>query len=129
MVGVNMFLILLTLWLSSYQFSPLGFSTGRIPVVRGFLLTTFFRSNIKVASGGTITLPGGSDASIHLDTLPVSIHCLWSSAAGAALDDPQSCDTVYSPPNGIARDVLKVNIQADCGLPEVQGQIKVNILP
>jgi hypothetical protein len=50
------------------------------------------------------------------------------SASGGALDDPQSCATVYVPPQA-DYDILKVSLQPGCGLPRSVGQIKISILP
>jgi hypothetical protein len=121
-------LLLLLLWLGSYPFSPLGFSNGRIPVLRGFVITRSLRPPLAIASGEIVTIAGGSIIGIRSTMLPVDISCFWASANGGAFDDPRTCDTDYSaPPAGF--DVLKVDIQPGCHLPNTLGEIKIDILP
>src|SRR5258706_1534775 len=125
---IDITLILLSLWLGSYALSPLGFSNGRIPILRGFLVTTASRGGLYIASGDIISLGSSSTAAISPILLSSDVRCNWSSANGAALDDPQSCDTFYIPPME-EYDLLKVSIRPGCGLPNSIGQIKISILP
>ncbi len=121
-------LLLLLLWLGSYPFSPLGFSTGRIPILRGFVITRSLRPPLTIASGEIVTIAGGSVIGISSTTLPVDKSCFWTSANGGTFDDPRTCDTDYfAPPADY--DVLKIHIQPGCHLPTALGEIKINILP
>jgi hypothetical protein len=120
--------ILLAAWLGSYPFSPLGFSDGRIPVLRGFSVTTAAGRKSNIVPGEILLLGKGSIAAFKPVMLTGDVRCNWSSANGGALDDPQSCDVVYSPP-GTEYDILKLSIRPGCGLPNSIGQIKISILP
>jgi hypothetical protein len=122
-------LLLLVLWLGSYPFSPLGFSTGRIPVLKGFIVSRFSRPPITIPPGGTVNIPGGSISEIKPVTLPVPQTCTWASTNGGALDDPGSCDTAYLSPAGTYYDTLKLLIHPACHLPSVDSEIRVSILP
>ena len=109
-------LLLLTVWLGLYPLSPL-FSSGRIPVLRGFSVLTRTRGTVSVAPGGTVTLGSGIPAAVQALTLVEgNIRCRWMSTRGGALDDPQSCTTVYVPPQ-TDYDILKLSLQPGCGLP------------
>lgn len=121
-------LIFLAFWLGSYPFSPLGFSAGRIPVLRGFKFTTRARLNASVAPGGIVTLISGSPAAIEPVLLTGNVKCAWTSANGGNLDNPNDCDIAYSPPQA-DYDILKIRLQPACGLPESSAQIKISILP
>ena len=121
-------LLVLLLWLGSYTFSPLGFSNGRIPVLRGFLITRSLTPPIAIASGEIVTITGGSIIGIRSTTLPVALSCFWASANGGVFDDPRTCNPDYSaPPSGF--DVLKLAIQPGCHLPLALGEIKIAIMP
>lgn len=120
-------LMLITLWLGTYAISPLGYATGQIPNLRGFLIIRANRSTI-VESAETVSLKRGSAVGINPQLLDPASDCAWTSAAGAALDDPFSCDTVYRPPNA-DYDMLRVRIRSSCGLPDSTGRINVSILP
>ena len=121
-------LLLLLLWLGSYPFSPLGFSNGRIPVLRGFVITMSLRPSLAIASGEIVTIASGSIIGIRSTTLPVDMSCFWATTNGGEFDDPRTCNTDYSaPPAGF--DVLKVDIQPGCHLPNALGEIKITILP
>ena len=127
-VGIAAVLILLAAWLGSYPFSPLGFADGRIPVLRGFLLTTRNMLNVEVAPGEIITLASGSAVSIEPVLLTGDVECTWSSANQGILDNPNDCTIAYRPPQA-EYDILKVLIQPACGLPGSSAQIKISILP
>ncbi|HEY9151528.1 MAG TPA: hypothetical protein VIN60_01480 [Anaerolineales bacterium] len=49
--------------------------------------------------------------------------------ASGSLDDSGNCDLVYMPPATSDFDLLKVLIQPECHLPEVQENIKITVLP
>ena len=122
-------LILLALWLGIYPISPLGFSSGRIPIAQGFVLSRSMRADANLASGETINVIGNSAIAIKVITLPISKNCVWLSTKGGSLDDPRSCDIAYMPPTDSDFDLLKVLIQPSCHLPETQENIKIIVLP
>lgn len=124
----SVFLILI-LALGSYTFSPLGFSTGRIPVLRGFTVTRFGRPPISITSGNIVTIAANSVTGIRPIVLPGSMTCYWASNNGGALDDPGSCDVAYLPPPGADFDILKVLVQPSCHMPVSHGEIRVSIQP
>jgi hypothetical protein len=123
----HMVLILLAIWLGAYAISPLGYSTGRIPNLRGFTIIRAGRSSI-VRNNEIVSLKAGSAVGINLLLLDETSQCMWISAAGAALDDPSSCDTVYVPPSA-EHDVLRVRLSSACGLPDSNRWIRISILP
>ena len=127
-VGITVALILLVFWMGSYPFSPLGFADGRIPVLRGFLLTTHSMAGAEVAPGEIVTLSSGSAASIEPLLLVGDVECTWSSVNQGVLDNPNDCTIAYRPPQA-EYDILKVRIQPACGLPGSSAQIKISILP
>jgi hypothetical protein len=87
---IYLLLVLLILWLGSYPYSPLGFSTGCIPVLRGFIMTRFGRPALSITSGEIMTIAGDSITEIIPITLPVDLTCIWVSTNGGTLDDPRS---------------------------------------
>lgn len=127
-LGLTTGLLLLTFWLGFYPLSPLGFSSGRIPVLSGFFVTTRSRLKSTVVPGETISLASGLPAAIEPNLLPVNAKCSWTSVNGGSLDDPQTCDTIYQPPSA-EYDILKIRIQPGCGLPETNAQLKISLLP
>ena len=116
-------LLLLTGWLGSYLYSPLGFSA-----LRGFLVIRQGQVGEFVASGDTLLLQAGSPAVITILSDVSDIHCQWNSLNGGAWDDPSSCDTAYLT-TAADYDILTVRIQPSCRLPSLRGQIKISILP
>ena len=122
-------LISLALWLGSYQTSPLGFSTGRIPLLRGFRITQAQRGQRDIPLRQVVTLSPGSAIGIDPLLLPVPATCAWASSNGGAFDDPASCDTAYSPGKGATFDVLRVNVRSACGLPSALGDVRIGVLP
>ncbi len=126
--ALEIVLLLLVVWLGSYPFSPLGFSDGRIPVLRGFSVITPTRREFHILPGEILLLGNGAIAAFKPLMLTGDVRCNWSSANGGALDDPQSCDVVYNPPDA-EYDILKVSIRPGCGLPHSIEQIRVSILP
>ena len=127
--GMDIGIILLALWLGSYSISPLGFSSGRIPIAQGFILTRSMRPDSNIVSGETINIVSGSVVAIRTVTLPVGRNCFWFSTKHGSFDDPRSCDIAYMPPANSDFDLLKVLIQPSCRLPEIQESIKINVLP
>ena len=127
--GMDFGLILLVLWLGSYSISPLGFSSGRIPITQGFVLTRSMRPDESISSGETIDIVSGSVIAIRTVTLPIGKNCFWFSTKHGSFDDPRSCDIAYMPPANSDFDLLRVLIQPSCHIPEVQEDIKINVLP
>jgi hypothetical protein len=107
--------------------SPLGYSNGSRPNLCSFLIIRANRSSL-VGSAEVISLKRGSAMGINLQLVDPTSDCAWISTAGAALDGPFSCDTVYSPPNA-EYDVLRLRVRSSCGLPDATGRINVSILP
>ena len=128
-VSMDIGLMMLAVWLGSYSISPLGFSSGRIPIVQGFVLTRSMRPDTNLASGETIDVVAGSAMAMRVITLPVNKNCFWFSTKGGSLDDSGSCDIAYMPPPDSNFDVLKVLIQPSCDLPETQENVKIIVLP
>ena len=126
-IAGHLVLMLLTFWLGAYAISPLGYSTGQLPNLRGFLIIRATRSSI-IRDAEVISLKRGTAVGINPQLIDPTSDCAWISAAGAALDGPFSCDTVYSPPNA-EHDVLRLRIRSSCGLPDSTGRINVSILP
>jgi len=127
LIAAHAVLILLVLWLGLYPVSPLGYSSGRIPVLRGFSVTTLGRNRF-VKTGGIVSLQQGAATGVAPQTLSADFRCSWLSLKGGALDDPNGCETVYVPPN-TEYDILRIGIRSSCGLPDFGGQIKISILP
>jgi hypothetical protein len=129
-VWVALLLIgLSVLWLGSYPFSPLGFSSGRIPVLRGFNVTKFARRPFTLDSGERITVTSHSLTYIKAITQQVDESCYWASMEGGEFDDPTSCEVAYRAPGGADHDVLKLLVKPSCKLPDAHGEIRVSILP
>lgn len=126
-IAGHLVLMLITFWLGAYAISPLGYSTGQAPNLRGFLIIRSNRSSI-IENAEIVSLKRGSAVGINPQLLDPASDCAWISAAGAALDGPFSCDTVYSPPNA-DYDVLRLRIRSSCGLPDSTGRINVSVLP
>jgi len=126
-LAAHVALILLAIWFGVYTISPLGYASGRTPVLRGFMVMTARKGVTSVPLGGVITLGNGA-AAIYPITFPTDVRCTWMSSNNGALDDLHSCDTAYIPPQA-DYDILKISIQPGCGLPNSTGQFKVSILP
>ena len=127
--GMDIGLILVALWLGSYSISPLGFSSGRIPLAQGFVLTRSMRPDVNITSGETINIVSGSVIAIRTVTLPIGKNCFWFSTKHGSFDDSRSCDIAYMPPANSDFDLLKVLIQPSCQIPEVEESIKIIVLP
>ena len=126
-IAGHLVLMFITFWLGAYAISPLGYSTGQAPNLRGFLIIRANRSSI-IENAEVVSLKRGSAVGINPQLLDPASDCAWISAADAALDGPFSCDTVYSPPNA-DYDVLRLRIRSSCGLPDSTGRIDVSVLP
>jgi hypothetical protein len=122
-------LIALAVWLGAYAVSPLGFSTGRTPLLTGFRITRPQRPEAHIAPREVILLAAGAPTAIEPQLLPVPVECIWSSSNGGVFDDPASCDTDYSPGRGAGFDVLRISVRPACGVPSTVGAIRVSILP
>ncbi len=127
--GMDIGLILLAVWLGSYSLSPLGFSSGRVPIAQGFVLTRSMRPDSNIASGETIGIVSGSVIAIGTVTFPIGRNYFWFSTKHRSFDDPRSCDVAYMPPTDSDFDLLKVLIQPSCHLPEVQESLKIIVWP
>ncbi|MEW6403931.1 MAG: hypothetical protein AB1649_19220 [Chloroflexota bacterium] len=119
--------ILLALWLGLYPTSPLGYSSGKIPILQGFQIIRASRDSFAGVSE-IISLPQGSAVGINPIMLPGGFECTWLSSAEGVLDDPASCDTAYIPPDADF-DILRLRIRSACGLPDSTAQLKISILP
>jgi len=128
LLGTDIILILLAVWLGLYPFSLLGPSGEFKSVIQGFRITTANKGTLEVVSGEIVSLTAGSAIAISPNLLAGEARCDWSSANGGALDNPQGCDTYYVPPPS-DYDILKISVRPGCGLPNSIGEIKVSILP
>lgn len=126
-IAGHLVLMLLTLWSGAYAISPLGNSTGQLPNLRGFLIIRANRTSM-IENAEIVSLKRGSAVGINPQLVDSTSDCAWISAAGAALDGPFSCDTVYRPPNA-DYDVLRLQIRSSCRLPDSTGRIYISILP
>ncbi len=127
--GIDAGLILLAMWLGTYSISPLGFSSGRISMVQGFVVMRSMRPDLQVASGGIVNLANGSTSEIRAVTLPVSENCVWNSTNGGTFDSLNSCDIAFIPPANSDLDILRVLIRPSCNLPETSEELRVVVLP
>jgi hypothetical protein len=121
-------LLLGSIYLGSYHYSPLRFPKGDNAILKGFLVSRQGRVNEVVASGDIIALSTGVPATISIRSELRSMSCRWSSRNSGVWDDPSSCDTTYMPP-AADYDVLTVRIEPGCQLPSVRGQLKISIIP
>src|SRR5688572_20222220 len=80
-------LVLLVVWLGSYPVSPLGFSDGRIPVLRGFSVVRATGRESLILPGEILLLGSGSIVALKPLMLTGDVRCNWSSANGGALDE------------------------------------------
>ncbi|MGE5073829.1 MAG: hypothetical protein ACM3MF_10405 [Anaerolineae bacterium] len=122
-------LLLLALWGGSLGYSPLGFGSERMPVLRGFLITKPQRAPVHVASSSTVSLSAAQPMEIEPQLLPGPFRCIWSSSNGGSFDNPTGCDTAYQPGTGASFDFLRVRIRSACGLPPTLGLLRVGVLP
>jgi hypothetical protein len=120
-------LLFMIAWLGSYRFSPLYTNVKTLD--RRFNIIVDDREEVNIRSGEIVTLGQTSTAVIVPLTLPGdTVSCNWSSQMGGALDDPNSCETIYAPP-AADYDILRLSVRSSCGLSNDVGQIKISILP
>jgi hypothetical protein len=122
-------IILLALWLGSYRSSPLGFSTGRIPLLNGFLIRKPQMAPSFIRRNEVVSVAAGAPIGIQAILLPGPSTCIWASTTGGIFDDPNNCDTAYESAPAARYDVLRLHITSACGLPAVSGQIRISVLP
>jgi hypothetical protein len=127
LLAMDLLSILVVFWLGAYRISPLGYSTGQIPNLRGFQIIRANRDS-TIENNAIVSLKRGSAAGINTLLVDKTSQCIWNSAAGAALEDPFSCDTAYVPPNA-DHDTLRLRVRSSCGLPDSAGQLRISILP
>lgn len=96
-------------------------------MLRGFRVTTNYKEHF-VQPTDIISLGRDSTALIQPGLMVKQVNYQWLSVKGAALDEPHTCDVIYNPPN-TDYDILKLNVQAACGLPSSNWQVKISILP
>ena len=122
-------IVLLALWLGWYRLSPLGFSTGHIPLLRGFLIMKPQMAVASIRPNEVVSVKAVTAVGIQPMLLPGPAECIWASTTGGAFDDPNSCDTAYKSATAAKYDVLRVHIMSACGPPPVSEQIRISILP
>jgi hypothetical protein len=125
---IPLFILILILWLGAYQFSPLGYSTGSIPILEGFIITRPNRSSINIRSRAIVTISIDSVMEIQPVTSVADGTCYWVAANGGGIDDPRNCDIAYQPPQAADVDTLNILFQPGCHLPNAHGDIKISVL-
>lgn len=126
LLGGGMILVVLALWVGSSQ--PLLNLRLRAALLLGFDVVTQTNNSQHIRSGDVLTIAAGKPTGLQPRTSLQNVRCHWMSTRGGIFDDPQSCATVYLPPQS-ENDIVKVSIQPGCGLSPIIGQIKVSILP
>lgn len=121
--------IALVVWLGSYSLSPLGFSTGRIPLVSGFWITRSQRPQLWLRPQQVVNVAEGSAMGIQTVLLPGPVSCIWAASNGGSFEDPLSCDTAYMAGQNEAFDVLRVDVRSACGLPSAVAELHISVLP
>ena len=100
----------------------------RHPTHPTFLVTRLGQINKPVTPGEVILLHYGFNIGISvLADLP-DITCYWTSLSHGAMDSPNQCDIVYSPPAS-EYDILTVRIGSSCVTQPIMSQIKLSIYP
>jgi hypothetical protein len=125
---IPFFLLLVILWMGAYQFSPIGYSTGRIPILQGFIIARANRPSIIINSRATVAISSDSVMEIQPVTSVAVGTCYWAAANGGGIDDPRNCDIAYQPPQAADVDTLNILIQPGCHLPNANGEIKISVL-
>lgn len=120
-------LILPVLWLGLYAVSPLGYSSGAVPNLRGFEIVRMSRTTV-VENNQIVSLVKDSPVGINPLLLDENSRCNWVSSAGAELDGDSDCFLIYNPP-GADHDILRLRIRSACGLPDSTARIRIAILP
>ena len=118
----------ITFWLGSYKYSPLGTTSGKYPVFQGFLVTKQGRVNTPVPPNELVLLQYGTPMGISVAVDLPDATCHWTSLNHAALDNPEGCDLVYSPPPA-EYDILTVRVGSQCEIQTIRSQIKISIFP
>lgn len=59
---------------------------------------------------------------------PADVECKWSSAASGVLLPFEGCSTLYSPPVGVTRDSLTVEVRPACGPQQATGGLFINVV-
>lgn len=126
LLGGAVILVVLALWLGSTQ--PILNLRLRATLLLGFNVTTQTHGNQLIHAGDILTLAAGQPAGLQAHTSLQNVRCHWMSTRGGNFDDPESCATVYIPPQS-ENDIVKVSVQPGCGLPNTVAQIKISILP
>jgi len=127
LLAIDACLLLLVIWLGAYRFSPLGLSS-RENILREFVVMTPQMGEKHIPPNGIISVGNTSVAYIQPILGPGNIKCSWYSLHGGGLDGQESCPLLYTPPSADF-DILKVNLQPGCGLPNTVQQIRISILP
>jgi hypothetical protein len=122
-------ILLLAIWLGWYRVSPLGFSTGRIPLVQGFLVSKSQMAPALIPRRQVVSVRAETPIGIEPVLLPGPTRCIWASTTGGSFDDPNSCDTAYKSAAAAQYDVLKVHVASACGIPAVTREIRISVLP
>lgn len=115
-------------WLGSYKYSPASLYSGKYSIFQGFLVTRLGRIEESVNPDETLILQYGSNAGISAIADLPGMSCHWTSQNHAALDSPDQCDIVYSPP-AAEYDILTVRVGSSCGIQPLRSQIKISIYP
>ena len=122
-------LMLVSIWLGWYPASPLGFSTGAIPLLQGYRILRPQRDAQLLKPRQVVLAATGMTIGIEPVLLPGPVRCTWSSTTGADIDDPTGCNIAYVSTSGASYDFLKVHITPACGIPSMTGQLHISILP
>jgi hypothetical protein len=122
-------LILLAFWLGWYRLSPLGFSSGRVPLLSGFMIVRPQRAAELIEPRAVLSMSAGGLIGLQPILLPGPARCVWSSTTGGAFDDSTGCDTAYTPGQGARYDVVKLHVVSACGVPPVSAEIRISLLP
>ena len=122
-------LAMAVLWLGWYRVSPLGFSSGRVPLLSGYLVAKPHRGLEPVGRREVISMGAGTALGIQPVLLPGPTKCIWSSTTGGAFDDPTSCATVYASEGDSPYDILRLHITSACGIPPVSANVRLSIMP
>ncbi len=130
MVSVVIFilLVLIVLYLGSYAYSPIYARQGRIPMLRGIVVTTGGSSG-SFQSGQAIQIKSTSFVSLKASVEPTDSKCSWSSSYGGTFDNPDKCETAYIPPLGATMDLLQISIKSACQFQQTDGHLQIAIQP
>jgi len=127
-IVVFIVLVVSVLYLGSYTYSPLYVNQGRIPVLRGIIVTTGGSSG-SFQSGQTIQIKSTSFVSLKAIVEPSDSKCSWSSSYGGTFDNLDKCETAYIPPLGATIDLLQISIRSACQFQQTDGHLQITIQP